>query len=62
MQCSAACRGRPVLISRGRRGRWMLDIRVFIYAEGEMRTWEVTANGPKWMVGMIGFGYREIIM
>lgn len=27
----------------------------------EVRTWEVTANGPKWMAGMIGFiySYRE---
>lgn len=31
---------------------------------GGLRTWEVTANGPKWMAGMIGFiySYREIIM
>lgn len=30
----------------------------------EVRTWEVTVNGPKWMAGMIGFiySYREIIM
>lgn len=27
-----------------------------------MLTWEVTANGPKWIGGMISLSYVEIIM